>query len=308
MNLQIAMEQILIFFIIMAVGLIGKKFKIINENTEQSLSNILLNITLPALMLASLNLEYDSETIPNMLQIFYITIALYFAVIILGNITAKLFRLKSPLADTYKNLLVFSNVGFMGFPIAVAFFGPIGVLYTTIANLIFNIFLWTYGILIINREGSTNFKQLLNIGTVVSALTIILFLIKIKMPSILLIALDTIGDMTTPISMILIGSYMADINSLKSLFDWRIMIIAFLKLLFIPVTLAIILKWLGINNTVTSLCVILAATPSGPTNAIFAKKFNAEPVFTSIAVFFTTLLFLVTLPIVIFILNNFILN
>ena len=108
-------------------------------------------------MLASLNLEYDSETIPNMLQIFYITIALYFAVIILGNITAKLFRLKSPLADTYKNLLVFSNVGFMGFPIAVAFFGPIGVLYTTIANLIFNIFLWTYGILIINREGSTNF-------------------------------------------------------------------------------------------------------------------------------------------------------
>ena len=98
------------------------------------------------------------------------------------------------------------------------------------------------------------------------------------MPSILLIALDTIGDMTTPISMILIGSYMADINSLKSLFDWRIMIIAFLKLLFIPVTLAIILKWLGINNTVTSLCVILAATPSGPTNAIFAKKFNAEPV------------------------------
>ncbi|MGI5998173.1 MAG: AEC family transporter, partial [Lutispora sp.] len=254
-----------------------------------------------------INVSYDSETLPNMLQIFYITLALYIAVILFANITAKLFRFKSPLADIYINLLTFANVGFIGFPIANAIFGSIGVLYATVANLIFNIFLWTYGILIINKEGSIDFKKLLNIGTIVSAATIIIFILKIRMPSILLSALDMTGDMTTPISMMLIGSFIADINSIKSLFDWKIGVIAFFRLLMIPFTLAFILSWLGINDTVISLCTILAAAPSGSTNAILAKQFNAEPTFTSVAVFVTTLLFLVTLPSIIFVLNNYIL-
>lgn len=307
MNLQIAVNQILILFTIMSIGFISKKIKLINENTEKSLSSILLNITLPALMLCTINVNYDSETLPNMLQIFYITLALYGTIVLFANVTAKLFRFKSPLAETYINLITFANVGFMGFPIVNAMLGSIGVLYATVANLIFNVFLWTYGILIINKEGSIDFKKLFNIGTIASALTIILFILKVKMPSILLTALDMVGDMTTPISMILIGSYIADINSVKSFFDWRIGMISLFRLLLIPSALAFILSWLGINNTVISLCTILAAAPSATTNAIFAKQFNAEPTFTSVAVFVTTLLFLLTLPIIIFMLNNYIL-
>lgn len=307
MNLQVAVNQILILFTIMSIGFISKKIKLINENTEKSLSSILLNITLPALMLCTINVNYDSETLPNMLQIFYITLALYGTIVLFANVTAKLFRFKSPLAETYINLITFANVGFMGFPIVNAMLGSIGVLYATVANLIFNVFLWTYGILIINKEGSIDFKKLFNIGTIASALTIILFILKVKMPSILLTALDMVGDMTTPISMILIGSYIADINSVKSFFDWRIGMISLFRLLLIPSALAFILSWLGINNTVISLCTILAAAPSATTNAIFAKQFNAEPTFTSVAVFVTTLLFLLTLPIIIFMLNNYIL-
>jgi len=307
MNFQVAVNQILILFIIMCIGFIAKKSKLINENTEKSLSNVLLNISLPALMLSSINVEYSPDTLPNMLQIFYITIVLYLAVIIFANITAKLFRFKYPLAGAYINLLTFANVGFMGFPIANALFGQIGILYATVANLIFNVLLWTYGILTINKEGSINLKKLLNIGAITSALTIILFISRFRMPSILLNALDMTGDTTTPISMILIGSFIADINSIKSFFDWKIGVISFFRLLLIPFTLAFILGRLGINNTVTSLCTILAATPSGTTNAIFAKQFNAEPIFTSVVVFVTTLLFLITLPCIIYVLNSYIL-
>jgi len=307
MDFQVAVNQILILFTIMCIGFIAKKSKLVNENTEKSLSSVLLNISLPALMLSSINVDYSPETLPNMLRILYITIVLYIAVIIFANITAKLFRFQYPLAGTYINLLTFANVGFMGFPIANALFGTIGILYATVANLIFNVLLWTYGIITINKEGSIDFKKLLNIGTITSALTIILFISKFRMPLILLNALDMVGDMTTPISMILIGSFIADINSVKSFFDWRIGVISFFRLLLIPITLAFILGRLGINNTVTSLCTILAAAPSGTTNAIFAKQFNAEPIFTSVAVFVTTLLFLITLPCIIYVLNSYIL-
>lgn len=307
MNFQVAVNQILILFTIMCIGFIAKKSKLVNENTEKSLSRVLLNISLPALMLSSINVDYSPETLPNLMQILYITIVLYISVIIFANITAKLFRFKYPLAGTYINLLTFANVGFMGFPIANAIFGSIGILYATVANLIFNVLLWTYGILTINKESSIDLKKLLNIGTITSALTIILFISRFRMPSILMNALDLTGDMTTPISMILIGSFIADINSIKSFFDWKIGVIAFFRLLLIPFTLAFILGRLGVNNTVTSLCTILAATPSGTTNAIFAKQFNAEPIFTSVAVFVTTLLFLATLPCIIYVLNSYIL-
>lgn len=307
MDLQVAINQISTLFIIMLIGLIAKKKQLINQEAEKSMSNILLYIALPALSISSANINYDSDTLPNMLQVFYITLAVYLLVIVFANITAKLFKLKFPLSGAYINLLTFANVGFMGFPIANAFFGPVGILYATVANLLFTIFQWTYGILVIDKNGTIDLKKLLNIGTYSSVFTIVLFVLNIKLPFIAQNALEMAGKMTTPISMILIGSFIADLDSIKNFFDWRIMVIAFFRLLLIPITVGIILNSLGINQAVISICVLMSAMPSASTNAIFAKQFDAEPVFTSVAVFVTTLLFLISLPIVIFVLTNYIL-
>ncbi|MPN20246.1 hypothetical protein SDC9_167624 [bioreactor metagenome] len=272
------------------------------------MSNILLYIALPALMLSSANISYDSNTLPNMMQVFYVTLIQYFAVIVFANITAKLLKFKFPLSGAYINLLTFANVGFMGFPIANAFFGPAGLLYATVANLLFNIFQWTYAILVISKKGRIDIKRLFNIGTISAVLTITIFLLHIKLPFIIQNALDLTGKMTTPISMILIGSFIADLDSIKSFFDWRVITIAVFKLLLIPFTVAIALNALGVNHTVISICVLMAAMPSASTNAILAKQFDAEAAFTSVAVFVTTLLFLLSLPLVIFVLTNFILK
>lgn len=308
MNLQVAVNQISTLFIIMFIGLIAKKVKLIDKASEKSMSNILLYISLPALMLSSANISYDSNTLPNMMQVFYVTLIQYFAVIVFANITAKLLKFKFPLSGAYINLLTFANVGFMGFPIANAFFGPAGLLYATVANLLFNIFQWTYAILVISKKGRIDIKRLFNIGTISAVLTITIFLLHIKLPFIIQNALDLTGKMTTPISMILIGSFIADLDSIKSFFDWRVITIAVFKLLLIPFTVAIALNALGVNHTVISICVLMAAMPSASTNAILAKQFDAEAAFTSVAVFVTTLLFLLSLPLVIFVLTNFILK
>ena len=308
MNLQVAVNQISTLFIIMFIGLIAKKVKLIDKASEKSMSNILLYIALPALMLSSANISYDSNTLPNMMQVFYVTLIQYFAVIVFANITAKLLKFKFPLSGAYINLLTFANVCFMGFPIANAFFGPAGLLYATVANLLFNIFQWTYAILVISKKGRIDIKRLFNIGTISAVLTITIFLLHIKLPFIIQNALDLTGKMTTPISMILIGSFIADLDSIKSFFDWRVITIAVFKLLLIPFTVAIALNALGVNHTVISICVLMAAMPSASTNAILAKQFDAEAAFTSVAVFVTTLLFLLSLPLVIFVLTNFILK
>lgn len=307
MNLQIAINQISILFIIMFIGLIAKKKNIINKNVEKSLSDILLYISLPALSISSVNMQYDSNTLPHMVQILIVTCLSYVAVIAFATITAKLFKLESPLSNVYIALIVFANTAFMGYPMASAFFGEIGIFYATVVNLVFGLFIWTYGILLIDKNGTINFKKLFNIGTISAALTIFLFSFNIKLPFVLHSALEMTGKITTPLSMILIGAFIADMDSIKRFTDWRILLISFFRLLVIPLATGLVLKFLDVNKTIISFCVLMAAMPSAATNAIFAKEFNAEPFFASIGVFVTTLLFLGSLPIVIFILINFIL-
>jgi predicted permease len=76
-----------------------------------------------------------------------------------------------------------------------------------------------------------------------------------------------------------------------------------MKLLVLPMVTALILKQLNYNDIVVSICTIMAAMPSAATNAIFAKEFDVNPTFASIGVFITTLLCIVTLPLILLFLN-----
>jgi predicted permease len=162
---------------------------------------------------------------------------------------------------------------------------------------------WTYGILLYNSKGKLNFKSLINIGTISSLLGILLFLLQISIPGPLLSALDLTGRMTTPLSMLLIGAMIANVN-IKELFsDWKIYWTSFIKLIVIPVATVFILKLLNFNEIVISICTIMAAMPAAATNAIFAKEFDVNPTFASIGVFITTLLCIVTLPLMLYFLT-----
>lgn len=298
-----AVNQILILFIIMFIGVIAKRRNIINEDVEKSISSILIKIGMPAMVLSSSSIAYSSEILPNMLSIFLITIVSYAVIIGFGMLNASLFKFAKASSNVYISLIVFANVGFMGYPVARALYGEIGVFYTSIVNLVFSTMVWTYGILLYNSKGKLNLKSLTNIGTISSLLGITLFLLQIKIPAPLLSALDLTGKMTTPLSMLLIGALIAKVN-IKELFsDWRVYWTSFIRLLVIPIITVFLLKLLNYNETVISLCTVMAAMPSAATNAIFAKEFDVNPTFASIGVFITTLLCIVTLPFILYLLN-----
>jgi predicted permease len=295
-----AANQIFVLFIIMFIGVIAKKKNVINENVEKSISSILIRIGMPAMVLSSSSIAYSSDILPNMFNIFVITAVSYIAIIALGAINSKLFKFEKDTSKVYTSLIVFANVGFMGYPVARALYGEIGVFYTSIVNLVFSTMVWTYGILLYNSKGKFNYKSLTNIGTISSLLGILLFLLQIRIPGPILSALDLTGKMTTPLSMLLIGALIANVN-IKELFsDWKVYWTSFIKLLVIPIVTALLLKLINYNAMVISICTIMAAMPSAATNAIFAKEFDVNPTFASIGVFITTLLCIITLPLMLY--------
>ena len=298
-----AANQIFILFIIMFIGFIAKKRNIINENVEKSMSSVLIRIGMPAMVPSSSSIAYSSEILPNMLNIFIITAVSYAAIIGFGVVNGKLFKFEKATANVYISLIVFANVGFMGYPVARALYGEIGVFYTSIVNLIFSTMMWTYGILLYNSKEKLNFKSLANIGTVSSLLGIVLFLLQIRIPAPILSALDLTGRMTTPLSMLLIGALIANVDVKKLFSDWKIYWTSLIKLIVIPIATALLLRLLNYNEMVISLCTVMAAMPSAATNAIFANEFDMNPTFASIGVFITTLLCIITLPFMLYFLS-----
>lgn len=303
MSFTTAANQILILFIIMSIGIIARRSKVITEATEKSISTLIMKIAMPAMIITSSSIQYSQEIIPNMLNIFLITVTSYVIIALFGMLTSYWFKLERDTSHVYISLLVFANVGFMGFPLAKALYGDIGVFYASIVNLVFTVGIWTYGILLYNSKGKISLKNLFNIGTISSIFAIVIFLLQIRLPAPLMAAFDITGKMTTPLSMLMIGSLIANIN-LKELFgDWKVYWVSLLKLIVIPLATAFILKALGINSIVISMCTLMAAVPSAATNSIFAKEFDVNPIFASVAVFITTLLCIVTLPLVLYFLT-----
>lgn len=306
MDFNIAINQTIILFLIIAMGYIAGKKGVIAEDGQKSLSSVLLNIGLPCLALSSANTAYSAEVIPNIIKIGSITIISYIIIIGLSMLLAKTLNLKDGAYNVFISLIVFGNVGFMGYPIAFAFFEEIGVFYASVVNLIFTLLVWTYGLLLYDRQGKIDLKKLFNIGSISSIATILLFLFQIRLPYVIQTSLDLTGKMTVSLSCILIGAMIAGVHGNKIFKDLRIYIVSFVKLLAIPIATAFILKLLNMNDMVISICVLMAAMPAGATNAIFAKQYNSEPEFASIGVFITTLLSIATLPAIVYMLTNFI--
>ncbi len=302
MRLDTVINEILILFIIMFIGFLARKRNIVNENIQSSISTLLMRIALPSLVLSSSKVQKDPAILPNIISIFIITVISYIVFITLSITLAKVFKLKESTGNVFISLIVFANVGFMGYPVALAIFGAIGVFYTSIVNLVFALFLWTYGVLLYNNHGRINFKNLINLGTISALTAVILFIFNIKLPYSLQTSLELIGKMTTPLSMILIGALIAEV-SIKVIFsDWKIFIISVVRLIAAPLITALALSLVGFNNTVIAICSIMAAMPSAATNAIFAKEYNSEPRLASIGVFVTTLFCIISLPFIMYLL------
>lgn len=307
MNFFTAISQILILFIIMFIGAAAKRAKVLNSSIEDSISVLLIQIAMPALVISSTNFERTSEVLPNMLSILAITFVSYLVAIVLSTAAVKALKYDRESANVFISLIVFANVGFMGYPVTRAFFSEVGVFYATVVNLVFTSFLWTYGILLFNSQGKPDYKKLLNIGTISALIAVFMFLFQLRLPYYIQTAFDLTGKMTTPLSMILIGAMIAEIDIAKLVSNKKVYLVAAVKLLIMPLATAFLLKYLGFNSTVISICTVMAAMPSGATNAIFARQFDSEPLFASVGVFITTLLSILTLPITVFVLTNFIL-
>lgn len=294
---NIVLNQILIMFILILVGYICYKLKIIDETLNRKLSDLLLLLVSPFLIFNSYQREFSKELLSGLL----ISLGLAVVTHLFGILAAYVFlRGRNPEVVIERFSVIYSNCGFIGIPIINGIFGSEGVFYITAYITIFNLFLWTQGLIMMNgvQSPKTMIKTLISPTLVAIILGFIFFITQLRLPPILFDSMEYVAAMNTPLAMIIAGVTIAQTNIWKIFIKPRIYLAVFLKLIFIPVILLLIYSKLQLEVPVLAAAVLAAACPTGATGTVFAIRYQKNALYASEIFAMTTLGALITIPVI----------
>lgn len=297
-DVSVVIESIVSLFIMILVGVYARRKNIITDEINKGLVDILIQIALPFMIISSFLHTYDSTIKANVIKTAYFSLGAYILMAVISSLLLK------PIKNDKRTILHFANVfvntGYVGFPILNSMYGPEGVVYGSIFNMLFVLFIWTYGIVLFKgRLKAEEIKQELkkvflnpSILAVCAGLVILSF--DLKLPSAIIFASRGMGNLTGPLSMIIIGGILSKVKIKKYLRDWTIYYGVAIKLVIIPMIIYLASLLVGSSSIVINTVIIMTALPASAMTSIFAESFDKEKEYAAFFVSATTLLSLFT--------------
>ena len=286
-----------LMFVYVMTGIIMAKTGILKHEARSSFIHLLLDITLPCMILNSFNIDIGINEIIAAGEIMIISSACVF----ISWITAKIFWRNQP--HDRKAVLefatLFSNAGNAGMPIVASVFGTEGVFYASFYLLPVRILIWTVGLALFVDSKNTRERMILLAKTpsvVVVFVGIALMFLPFKLPSVLSTAVKNIGDMTGPLSMMLIGAALGESN-LRSAFDADAFILTGVRLVVEPLIFLFLFRSLGVQAILWQVAVTLTAMPAAANTEIFAEMSGRDYMFAARCVVVSTVISLFSVPI-----------
>lgn len=289
-------NQVLVLVLIMLIGAYCSKKNIISDKVSKGLSDLLINITFPFLIINSFSFQVSKEIASNLIKLFIYSVLIYILIILVSKII--FIKFSDGKREVARFAAIFSNCGFMGFPILYAVYGDLGILYGSIFNAAFNLFIWTYGVMLLSKEkGIGNLKKLfLNSGILSVCIGLIIMIFSINLPYPVRETIRVVGSMTTPLSMIILGYMLTELD-MKTIFnDIAVYYLCLIKLIAVPLMSLAVLNLFKMDPVVRNVIVISQAMPVASLCAIFARSYDKEREFASKLVFITTVLSVLTIP------------
>lgn len=297
-------------FSISFIGYAANKIKWLPAESTKYLSLLLVNIASPCLVLYSMSQqELNRDTVSSVVQVFCLMLLAMIIATFLAYFLVKVMKPSAEDRGVYQALLVLTNCGFMGFPLALAVFGDKGLFLMIIANSVFTIYTYSVGVIMLisgkdeKLTLKTALKPLVSIPVVSSVIGLLIFGFGINLPPLLANFLDTVGGITIPLSMIIIGIQLAESKIGEVLGNRHIFETLILRLIVIPVILFGLMMWLPISPFVLCIVVFAMAMPSAAVTPVLSEIYGANAKLAAQGVFVTTFFSLITIPIYAILLN-----
>ncbi len=292
----VTVEKITEMFLIMLAGATAFRWKIMDSAANKRMSGMLLKIISPAMLFMAYQIEYESERLRGLLIIMVLSIASFVWTIFLVNLLLPLKKREDEAVE--QMAAIYANCGFIGIPLINGILGMEGVFYLTAYITTLNLIIWSHGQAIMRgtMEAKMAMKNFIQPATVAIGLGIVFFLFRIRLPEILASPLKMVGDMNTPLAMLVAGCSLAEGNLLAALKKARAYYISFIKLILIPGVSILFLSLVPVPQIYRMTIVIAIACPTAATCSMFALQYNKNSNYASELFIITTVLSLVTIP------------
>ena len=302
MDIMVVFQTMLKLFLLLILGFVLFKCHIFDEYTNKKISALIVNVASPMLIISSIaGVEGSNKSIVFLM--IGAGILMYIGFIILGKIINRIFPFPKKDWPVYECMVVFANTGFMGYPVLLDVFGQEAVFYASLIHMAFNFFVYTYAIMCLTKgddsEFKLNFKQLLTPGIILIFVGIFIYLFDIQLPSVLMDTINSVGSLTAPLSMMMIGSSLAVYPIKDSFTDWRSYVFAFVRLMIVPFVTMLICRLIHIDPYYANITIITNAMPVGSIVLMLATQYNANVKIVTRNIVVSTLLSVITIPIVV---------
>ena len=304
---MITFEQVGILFLLIFAGFIAVKTGAIKPEGRKVLSDLLVYLIMPCMILNSYFMELNQEMLKNL----FLSFGLSTMLLLLAVVVSILLTLRK--RDENKKIVrfacTFSNAGYMGIPLIQALYGTEGTFYASAFLTMFNILLWTVGCAMVNDKVKAKdiLKSIASTPVLYGVvLGLVIYLLQIPVPNFIVQPVAAIGNMNTPISMIIIGMIIAGSNMKFIVTNKDIWFTIVVRMLLIPAISVALFYLLGFDGMTAKVVLIQAACPTAAITSVFAIRYGHSEDIAAGSVVLTTLCSIVTLPLLAMLLQLFI--
>ena len=361
---MVMLQQMIVMFLMMAVGYLCYRKQILTEEVSRKVSAIVVNVANPCMILSSALTDQQMQG-KELVQTFAIVVMMYAFLLAMAQLLPRILCIQKESRGAYAAMTVFANIGFMGFPVLAAMYGNGALLYGAVFQIPFNILIYTYGVAVLTRKpgacakteqdvkaevdvkaepdvnaevdmkaepnGKTGerqdaqgitatvngmseniengseqqgklqgtveiVKKIFNIGVIACIAAMLLYFLQTPVPSFLQAFITNLGNLTAPLSMMIIGASLAQMP-LKELFlDKKLLLFSLVKLLLLPAVWMIMVNRVAEQEILRGVCLVMMATPAGSMTAMLAQQYGGDYETASRGVALTTVLSVITMP------------
>ncbi len=292
--------QVSVLFFLMMIGWVARKVKALDDLAIGRFSAFVVNIALPALIFISLQRSFSPDLLGEAGIILVLSLAMYALTFALAFFYPTLIGAKGRERGVHRYALIFSNVGFMGYPVVEAVLGKEALFHLAVYNVPFNLLAFSIGAWIIAREGNKkihlSWRLMANPSVIATFVGFIFFLFSFRLPVPLYRTIEMTGNITSPLSMIVTGALLARMAPRSILGRWKTYVTTFMRLVLLPLITCVALYAIGMRGLLLSLPVLVAAMPVAANTTLLANLYDGDVENSGAMVFISTVACIITIP------------
>ena len=297
----IVAQQVGVLFILIAIGFVCNKTRLLKEIAVKGMTDLVLFVVTPCLIVISFQREFEAQLLSGLGMT--LVIAIVSNILFIAATHAVVHDSSKRRESVLRFAAVFSNCGYMAIPLQKAILGDIGVFYGAVQIAFFNILVWTYGLYLMGGTKTGSHagirKIILNPGLIGCAIGVTFFVTRLRLPELIAKPMTAMADLNTPVPMVIIGYYLAEADMRRVVKDLKAGWVILLRLVVMPLALLALLYVAKLGRPEMAMsCMIVASAPVAAATTMFSAKFEQDTILSVEMVSFSTLLSIITMPLV----------